>query len=466
MNTLALAWRNLLRNRRRSLATLSAMVLGLVTVLLFGGYIKDLNYGLQTDFVQLSGHLQVQHRDYHLLGSGNPAAFGVRHHDELIQAIRTDPKLGPMVAVATPILQFGGLAGHAAAGVTRTVFVTGTVVEDQVKMRQWNEHRFPSLAKHNSLAGTPADTVVIGTGVARVLQLCGPLKVPDCPATGPDAGAGAGEALPDDIAALSEGAAGEAARPAAGARPRIEILTASARGAPNVAGVSVLAAEFQGIKELDDVHVAMHLSQAQQLVFGSAEPQVTAIALQLHSTGQLDAARSRLEALLKERFASQPLAVLDFATLNPFYDQALSMFAAIFGFIAVLIGSIVLFTVGNTMSTAVVERTAEIGTLRAIGLRRSGIRALFVCEGLLLGCIGAVLGTVAALVVAGLVNRIGLTWLPPGRVEPIELAVRVAGEPGMLAFSAVWLVVVGVLSALLPAARASRMNIVEALRHV
>ena len=45
------------------------------------------------------------------------------------------------------------------------------------------------------------------------------------------------------------------------------------------------------------------------------------------------------------------------------------MFAAIFGFIAVLIGAIVLFTVTNTMSMAVVERTAEIGTLRAIGLQ-------------------------------------------------------------------------------------------------
>ncbi|MBE0548954.1 MAG: ABC transporter permease, partial [Rubrivivax sp.] len=245
-----------------------------------------------------------------------------------------------------------------------------------------------------------------------------------------------------------------------------DILAASARGAPNVAAVSVLAAEFQGIKEFDDVHVAMHLSQAQKLVFGGSPPQVTAIALQLQRTAQMPTARARLEELLKTRFGDQPLAVLDYETLNPFYGQALAMFGAIFGFIAVLIGSIVLFTVTNTMSMAVVERTAEIGTLRAIGLRRSGIRAMFVGEGIVLGCFGAAFGIAVALVLAWLINRIGLTWTPPGRVEPIELALRVAGEHGMIVAGAVAIVVVAALSALVPAARASRMNIVDALRHV
>ena len=59
-----------------------------------------------------------------------------------------------------------------------------------------------------------------------------------------------------------------------------------------------------------------------------------------------------------------------------------------------------------------------------------------------------------------------LTWLPPGRIEPVPLAVSVAGEPGMLVSSSIALIVVAGLSALLPAARAARMNIVEALRHV
>jgi putative ABC transport system permease protein len=141
------------------------------------------------------------------------------------------------------------------------------------------------------------------------------------------------------------------------------------------------------------------------------------------------------------------------------------MFGVMFGFFAVLIGCIVLFTVANTMSTAVVERTVEIGTLRAIGLRQGGIRAMFLVEGAVLGCFGAALGVLTAMALATVINKIGFTWLPPGRVEPIPLAVRVMGEHLMLAASAVGFVLVAALSALLPASRAARMNIVEALRH-
>ena len=173
----------------------------------------------------------------------------------------------------------------------------------------------------------------------------------------------------------------------------------------------------------------------------------------------------RMEELLATRLKDEPLDILDYEVLNPYYGQALSMFAAMFGFIAVLIGAIVLFTVTNTMSMAVVERTAEIGTLRAIGLKQSDIRAMFVTEGLMLGCLGAILGIAVALLLAWVINHIGLTWLPPGRIEPIPLAVRVAGEYGMLLASAAVLVMVAALSAILPAARAARMNIVDALRH-
>jgi putative ABC transport system permease protein len=338
------------------------------------------------------------------------------------------------------------------------------VVEDQSRLRAWNDYGLRVLSRRLSLAGTPGDSAVIGTGVARVLQLCAPLNVPDCASDAAKKEA-AGADLPSDIAALAGSTKPAAAAPNAG-KPRIEILATNSRGAPNVSAVNVLRAEFQGIKELDDAYVGLHLAQAQRLIFGAGAPQVTAIVLQLQHTSQIPAAQQRLSELLATTLKGEPLEVIDYETLNPFYGQTLGMFGAIFGFISVLIGAIVLFTVTNTMSMAVVERTAEIGTLRAIGLRRGGIRAMFVSEGLVLGAFGALLGIGAALALAWAINQLGLTWTPPGRVEPVPLAVRLAGENAMMAASAVGLVVVAALSAILPAARAARLNIVDALRHV
>jgi putative ABC transport system permease protein len=228
----------------------------------------------------------------------------------------------------------------------------------------------------------------------------------------------------------------------------------------------VVKAESQGVKEYDDMYVGLHLARAQRLVYGGDTPQVTAIVLQLNRTSQIPAARARLEELLATTFKGEPLQVQDFRTLNPFFTQVVSMFGTIFTFMAVLIGSIVLFTVGNTMTMAVVERTTEIGTLRAIGLRRGGIRRLFVSEGLLLGLIGALAGVVVAVGLAWLVNHSGFTWTPPGQANPIPLTVRVWGEATLILGTAAGLVAVAGVSAWWPARGAARKNIVEALRHV
>jgi putative ABC transport system permease protein len=77
-----------------------------------------------------------------------------------------------------------------------------------------------------------------------------------------------------------------------------------------------------------------------------------------------------------------------------------------------------------------------------------------------------VLGVTVALILAGLINHSGLTWTPPGRIDPIHLHVRVWGEVRMLVATAIGLTIVAVVSAWWPARRASRLQVVEALRHV
>jgi putative ABC transport system permease protein len=462
MRTWLLALRNLLRNRRRSLTTVVAMVIGLVTILTFGGYTRNITYSLQTSYILRSGHLQIQHKDYFLYGTGSPAAYGIPDYQRVIQVVEHDPVLAPMLAVVTPTISLGGIAGNFAEGVSRTVFGTGVVVEDRNRMREWNEYRLPLNIGKLALTGTADDAAVIGTGVARVLQLC-QLGVSDCQPLPKVKTAEVGNGAPDDIAQLARQ---ESPSAPSTSETRIELLAANAHGAPNVASLQVVKAEPQGVKELDDMYVGMHLSQAQRLLYGGEKPEATAVVIQLKHTSQIAAARARLEELLATTLKGEPLEIQDFAVLNPFYGQVVGMFAAIFGFMAVLIGAIVLFTVANTMSMAVVERTTEIGTLRAIGLRRSGIRRLFVCEALLLGLIGAVIGVTLALGVAWLINHSGLTWLPPGNVDRVPLAVRLWGESRLMIASALGLLVVAVLSAWWPARRAGRMVIVDALRHV
>ncbi len=464
MMTWSLAVRNLLRNRRRSLATLLALCIGSASILIFGGYSANIQYSMQTAYVASGGHLQVQHRDYFLYGSGNPVAFGIADYDRLVHAIRSDEFLGPIVKVVTPTLQFGGVAGNFSAGVSRTVLGTGLVAADVNRMRQWNQFELPLHPPRFVLDGAASDAAVVGIGVARVLQLCEVLGVANCPRREVEP-AEKGAAIPADIAQLALAADAPTERHAGASAARIELLAGQANGTPNVASLNVLQAEGQGFKEFDEVAVILQLAQAQQLLFGRSAPKATSIMVQLERSDQMPLASARLKTLLSSVAPKQRLAVLDFEMLNPFYVQTIQLFDTIFGFIFVLIGAIVLFTVSNTMNTAVVERTVEIGTLRAVGLRRAGIRRLFVTEGFLLGFVGAVSGACLALMVAFVVNRIGLTWLPPGSSEPLPLNLRVWGETRMIVGTTCGLVFIAAVSAWLPAYRAARLQIVDALRH-
>ncbi|KVZ98427.1 ABC transporter permease [Burkholderia territorii] len=467
-HTLMLALRNLQRNRRRSLTTLLAMIVGVSAILLFGGFSRDITLGLQTDFVQRSGHLQIQRQGYFLYGTGDPAAYGIRDYPALIERLRRDPQLAPLLQVVTPTLQFGGIAGNFAAGVSRTVMGFGAIPDDQYRLQQWNAYGFPLRPRAFALRGSSDDAAIVGLGVARVLHLCGPLRVPDChdapPGPAEPAADGAAPTAPPDVLALARAEAGT--RPADGGATHVEVLTASAGGAPNVGRFSVVKADQQGVKELDDVYLAVRLPQAQRLVYGGAAPRATAIEIQLARTADLPAARARIERLLHGGFDGQPLDVVDFATLNPFYDQTNRMFSVIFGFVFALISAIVLFVISNTMSTAIIERTVEIGTLRAMGMRRGGIQALFVCEGALLGVAGASLGVLVALAIAAIVNHSGLAWTPPARIDAVALTVRVWGEWRTIAVTFVGLACVAGLSAWLPSRHAARLSIVDALRHV
>ena len=470
MKTLSIALRNLLRNARRSIATMLGIAIGAIAILLFGGYKSNINYSMQTAYVRVGGHLQIQQRDYFLYGSGNPSAYGILNYEQIIAAIQADPELKKMISMVTPTLQFNGIAGNYSAGVSRTIIGNGIVAADQVKLRLWNPYALHLDTPELRLANSASDAGMVGLGLARVLHLCEALKISDCPQQ-ERLVESSGTSIPTDIAALSSlesdsrPAASGSIRDADAAR-KIELLTSNPRGAPNVVSLNIIHAESQGFKEFDEIYVVLHLQQAQKLVYGAQRPKVTSIIVQLRDSDLTAAAKSRIETKLARYLQDESLVIRDYAFLNPFYVQSTQMFDTIFGFMFVLIGGIVMFTVSNTMNTTVVERTIEIGTLRAIGLRRSGIRLMFVLEGALLGLSGALAGLVLALGMAYLINHLDLHWLPPGSASPVPLELSVWGETSMIVGTTLGLIVMATLSAWWPAYRAARLNVVEALRHV
>jgi putative ABC transport system permease protein len=457
-----IAFRSIFRNARRSLTTLLTIAIGTAALLVFAAYALYDVYILQTSTVQRGGHLTVYVKGFFDFGSGDPELWGIPDYGSVVELIKRDDVLKPLTAVVTPVQGLGGIAENAANGGSRTFFATGFVPTDQSRLQRWNEYSVGEALDNTVLDSDEADRGVIGQGLARYLGLCEALHLKDCPkppSDAPQRGNGDVASLPvQDFTALAE----------PGRRnddtPRLELMAATAGGAPNIVSLKIGRVEKQGAREMDDGYVVMNLKLAQQLVYGRGEHKVTGIILQLHRSEDIAAARARLAALFQAH--GLKLEVRDFRQINAYYGQTEDFFRSMFSFIAVLIGIVVLFTVSNTMSMNVMERIAEIGTTRALGVRRGRIRIQFLLEGAMLGVLGASLGIALAFAAAAAVNYSGLTWTPPGDAHAIPLKLYLLGASTTIVAVWVLLIIVATLAAFVPANRAARLPIVDALRHV
>lgn len=466
MNQLSLAWRNILRNRRRSALTLAAVCVAAIAILLLGGYVRATVRALETDTVRQTGHLQVMVKGYLQFGRGNPGRFAIRDHEAVANALRADAALQAMVSVITPVLHVQGVAGHFASGTSSNFVGSGWDPEARSLMLEWNGNglRLPPATAH--LSAQQPNAGVIGVGLAQLLGLCEALEAKNCvsvPRAAPDANA---PALSDDLARLAQQAPASASTTAStpGA-PAVELLSAGAGGAPNVVRMEVVRAQRQGARELDAMYVGLPLGLAQRLVFGPGGSGASAIAIQLKRSADLESARSRVNAVLAT--LGQALEVNDFHVVQPNFDQVVALFTAVFRFVSVLMAVVTLFSVANTINMAVGERTGEIGTLRALGMKRGPVRSMFLIEGAMLGAVGAGLGALLGIVLSEyVINTSGMSWTPPGRSTPVPVGVDVLGDPVFMATAVALFAALACVSSWWPARRASRLEIVEALRHV
>ena len=165
---------------------------------------------------------------------------------------------------------------------------------------------------------------------------------------------------------------------------------------------------------------------------------------------------------MKREIESDPRLTLEAKRERRFYadqSEALSKFITYLGTSISIIFSIgAIIGAMITMYASVASRTGEIGTLRALGFSRGSILAAFLVESLLLGLLGGIVGLIAASLMQA------LTVSTTNFQTFAELAFSFTLTPKIVVMSLVFSLVMGFVGGFLPAARAARLKIVDALR--
>ncbi len=451
INSIKIAFRNTLRNKRRTLLSVLAIAIGGFASLLIGSFVASVNHGIQTGVARSSGHLHIHKKGYFDFGAGTVDQYDIENYKEIIDKIEENDTLSSHINVITPTLTIGGIAGNYTKNSSQTFVGVGVVANEQLKMQSWDGYGI-NMPTDSSLKAYHGGAL-IGKGLAKNLNLCEALSIDGCKEKK--------EALNSNP--VDEDIADFSIDEPKSDRTTISLLAASAKGAPNIVRLPVEKVWEQTNKEMDDRFIAMPLEKAQMLVYGNDTKKVNTINVQLKSPDDIDSVADRLEAFFDANGLA--LEVIKLNVFNPQIDKILGMFSVIFAFVSIVIGLIAIFTVSNTMTMSIMERFNEIGTLRAMGLRRSGVRTYFLLEGMIIGLFGATLGVALALLITSVINSIGLWWTPPNVSAPTQLVFNLMDNPELIVGIWVFLVLISVLSSILPAIRASKMPIVDALRH-
>ena len=190
---------------------------------------------------------------------------------------------------------------------------------------------------------------------------------------------------------------------------------------------------------------------------------VTNLVVGLDQTENTDAVAAELIPRLQDK--SQQITLKKWIELADYYKQVRTLFSGIFLFLGVIVFFMVLMASVNTLLMAMFERTREIGTMLAMGTPRRWIVALFMVEATLTGILGAIVGVVGGNLLGMALNASGLHHPPPPGTS-FDMMFKVLHVPSLMVGSSILVVVSLALAPILPAIRASRLQIAEALAHV
>ena len=406
-----IAFRNIFKNKRRSFVTVAAIAVGFAAVGLFRGYAADTYDGLRASAIRGEGlgHLTIYKEGWLKNGHVDPDLY-MHTKKEIVNIIDLVEEEDEVI-LATPKIHVSGLVTN---GAVSTIFLAeGLVPEDDRTIRG-------SMLSFRPVTGDMLDT-----------------KRPY------------GVEMAEDLAKLLD------------LKPGMDavVMAGTLDGQMNALDIHVSGVYDTGVPATNDKYIRFPFDYAQSLYDTQKSEKIIVL---LDDWRNTEIVKDRLLDQLKA--AGLPCAIKTWNELSVFYTNVRGMFDMIFMFLFFIVFIIVVMSVVNTMGMAVLERTREIGTLRALGLKRKGVRTLFALEGAMIGFFGSILGLIINIIVWATITMVSPTYTPPGVSSPVPLEIKL--EPSVFIFLVAFLVFLSLIAAILPARRAARQNVVDALGHV
>ena len=414
MNWFSLAFRNLTRNARRSITTIAAVALGLAAVNIFGGFASYMFASIQDAHIyeQINGHIQIWKKNGRGYGGNDLEAHLLSRQE--YEAIEEFARKDDRVEMACRMFEVSGKVDY-----------------------EGNSGNFMC----QSMVPSEKDTIHYRSTALRSR----------------DGKFFQGKEITDEDTFAIAITPGMKERMELGVDDEVVLISQSLNGQMNAEDGKVFQILDVVSQALDNLYIFMPLDMAQRLY---DTDMISCVRILLKEDDDTDA----VLADMKKEFADKEWDFLPWYDVSKLYRRTKNMFNIIFGLVFAIIIVIVIMSVLNTIGMAVIERTREIGTLRAIGLKRPGVIKLFGIESALLGIIGTLVGLGITGLFAFVVHLVAPEWEPPVTARSVVWEIRLV--PFYLVITSTLLIIFTALAAVAPARRASKKSIVDSLGHV